>query len=284
MPILSCAERNCEADVSNKKRSLCSKHYQQWYYRERRGQGRVRPTVTVEIPAFTCAQCGVKQKARTATARRKQSARKFCNRSCNAAFEQNIRRLARIATKRQNPRSCMVCSLNITDRKADAKFCSAFCSDVSRGARLAAPLPEIMCALDGCGALFTPNRRGTKCCSEKHGQIHWNRVSRAEGRQKNSPWDERRKANYQQRRAQKLNLPADNIRPSDVYERDEWVCGICSAPVDRNLSWPDPMSPSLDHVLPLSRGGHHTLENVALAHLVCNVRKGNRVEADAMSA
>jgi len=114
--------------------------------------------------------------------------------------------------------------------------------------------------------------------------MHWRRKARADGREANPEWDERRKSNYQKRRALKLQLPADDIRPLDVYERDGWACNICSEPVDRNISWPDPMSPSLDHVLPLSLGGHHTMENVALAHLSCNVRKGNRVEVDAMSA
>jgi 5-methylcytosine-specific restriction endonuclease McrA len=38
---------------------------------------------------------------------------------------------------------------------------------------------------------------------------------------------------------------------------------------------PDPMSPSLDHILPLSKGGTHEPRNVQLAHLGCNVRKYN---------
>ena len=45
--------------------------------------------------------------------------------------------------------------------------------------------------------------------------------------------------------------------------------------VDKDLMWPDPMSASLDHIVPLSRGGTHTLDNVQLAHLACNERKHN---------
>lgn len=114
--------------------------------------------------------------------------------------------------------------------------------------------------------------------------MHWKRARRAAGLSPIEPWDERRKANRHKRRAQKLNLPADAIRPLEVYERDEWVCGICEMPVDRATAYPDPLSPSLDHIIPLSLNGHHVMENVQLAHLSCNVRKGNRVEVDAMSS
>ena len=71
---------------------------------------------------------------------------------------------------------------------------------------------------------------------------------------------------------------ADLINSAEVYERDRWVCGICLERVDRRLIWPDPMSPSLDHIVPLSRGGAHQLANVQCAHLSCNVRKGARPE------
>lgn len=51
-----------------------------------------------------------------------------------------------------------------------------------------------------------------------------------------------------------------------VAERDGWICGICAEPVDRS-NW------SLDHVMPLSRGGSHMYDNVQIAHKVCNSRK-----------
>ena len=76
------------------------------------------------------------------------------------------------------------------------------------------------------------------------------------------------------RRARKLSLPVEIFRAVDVFERDDWVCGICHEPVDPALRWPDGESPSLDHIVPLSRGGSHSLDNVQLAHLLCNIRKG----------
>ena len=63
---------------------------------------------------------------------------------------------------------------------------------------------------------------------------------------------------------------------AEIFERDGWVCQLCDAPVDRSLNYPDTGSASLDHILPLSRGGHHVHANVQLAHLFCNLSKGAR--------
>jgi 5-methylcytosine-specific restriction endonuclease McrA len=109
--------------------------------------------------------------------------------------------------------------------------------------------------------------------------MHWRRKARADGREASPAWDESRKAAWHKRRAQKLGTKVEDLRPIDIYERDIWLCGLCSVPVDPECSWPDPMSPSLDHILPLSKGGTHTYENVQLAHLACNVSKGNRIAA-----
>lgn len=35
--------------------------------------------------------------------------------------------------------------------------------------------------------------------------------------------------------------------------------------------------PSIDHVIPVSKGGLHSWENVKLAHRKCNTRKGNHM-------
>jgi 5-methylcytosine-specific restriction endonuclease McrA len=63
----------------------------------------------------------------------------------------------------------------------------------------------------------------------------------------------------------------------EVFEANKWVCQLCGDPVDPNIAWPDPMMPSLDHILPLSKGGTHDRSNVQLTHLGCNMIKGARV-------
>jgi 5-methylcytosine-specific restriction endonuclease McrA len=34
---------------------------------------------------------------------------------------------------------------------------------------------------------------------------------------------------------------------------------------------------TVDHIIPLSKGGAHAVANLQLAHLACNIRKGNRI-------
>lgn len=54
------------------------------------------------------------------------------------------------------------------------------------------------------------------------------------------------------------------------------LCGICGEPLDRELKHPDPLSKSVDHIVPLAKGGAHEQTNLQWAHLVCNIRKGAR--------
>jgi len=51
------------------------------------------------------------------------------------------------------------------------------------------------------------------------------------------------------------------------------ICYLCGEKINFRLKHPNPKSPSLDHVIALSRGGTHTLGNVAMTHLKCNLSK-----------
>lgn len=62
-----------------------------------------------------------------------------------------------------------------------------------------------------------------------------------------------------------------------VYRRDNWTCWLCECEVDRSASWPSPDSPSIDHVVPVVRGGSNHRNNLRCAHLGCNIRKRDKV-------
>lgn len=60
------------------------------------------------------------------------------------------------------------------------------------------------------------------------------------------------------------------------------VCGICGKPVDMSLRWPNPLSKCIDHIIPVSKGGHPSdIENLQLAHVCCNREKSDKITKEA---
>lgn len=55
-----------------------------------------------------------------------------------------------------------------------------------------------------------------------------------------------------------------------VFGRDQNRCQYCTAPAE-----------SIDHIVPRSRGGQHTWDNVVACCRRCNVRKGDRMPSEA---
>src|SRR5690625_4198334 len=56
------------------------------------------------------------------------------------------------------------------------------------------------------------------------------------------------------------------------------TCGICGHPVDFSLKPPHPMAPTLDHIIPVSKGGHPSdIDNLQLAHWTCNRQKSDKI-------
>lgn len=56
------------------------------------------------------------------------------------------------------------------------------------------------------------------------------------------------------------------------------VCGICGKEVDFSFKYPHPLSPTVDHKIPVAKGGHPSdLANLQLAHRWCNRWKSDKL-------
>lgn len=67
------------------------------------------------------------------------------------------------------------------------------------------------------------------------------------------------------------------LKSKSVIGKTKW-CSICGLKIpNRVVSSDHPLYGTIDHVLPLSKGGTDTFANRAPAHRVCNSRKGNSV-------
>lgn len=65
------------------------------------------------------------------------------------------------------------------------------------------------------------------------------------------------------RRARLKDLPREPYTTDEIFERDQGVCWRCHEPVTRSDA-------TIDHVIPIVRGGPDTPDNVRIAHPLCN--------------
>jgi 5-methylcytosine-specific restriction endonuclease McrA len=56
-------------------------------------------------------------------------------------------------------------------------------------------------------------------------------------------------------------------------------CHLCGRDIDYTAGWLDPLSFTIDHVVPLNRGGLDVRDNLAAAHRRCNRLKSDRIPA-----
>lgn len=81
------------------------------------------------------------------------------------------------------------------------------------------------------------------------------------------------------------NRPERNPNTRALYDANkkiilatQSVCGICGKPVDKTLKYPDPMSPTVDHIIPVAKHGDPvSLDNLQLAHRYCNRMKSDKL-------
>lgn len=74
-----------------------------------------------------------------------------------------------------------------------------------------------------------------------------------------------------------------DITLESLFKRDKGVCHICGKPCDYedytvagDVFIAGNWYPSIDHVVPVSKGGRHSWDNVKLAHRLCNSVKSNK--------
>lgn len=80
----------------------------------------------------------------------------------------------------------------------------------------------------------------------------------------------------QRRRARKRNAFVANVYRLRVFEADGYRCHICHRKTDATKAVPHPRAPTLDHVIPLAKGGTHEPMNCRTACFQCNATKSDR--------
>jgi len=141
------------------------------------------------------------------------------------------------------------------------RFCSDECMRFAKGEQLIihdrCRVPWREC--EDCGTDFVGywNRQRPLCpsCKKSALKAHW------------------RRKNTQRRGARKTG---DRFTLAQIAERDGNRCHLCDRKVDMGLSGDHKHGPTIDHLVPISKGGADVESNVALAHRSCNCARGNR--------
>ena len=127
-----------------------------------------------------------------------------------------------------------------------------------------------------CGEEFVASHKNQKYCSSKC----YKKANRADWRYTNKLKNKRF-----QRALLNGNGNYDYITLEALTKRDGNTCHICGDKIDyEDYTYSNnshfivgPNYPSIDHVVPISKGGAHIWENVKLAHHYCNALKSNKI-------
>lgn len=110
-----------------------------------------------------------------------------------------------------------------------------------------------------CGAWFISLGTDVTCSTECQ-QIHTrDQVLAAKGR----------------RRSRKKFAYVADVHRRKVFEADGYRCHICKRKTDLTKAVPHPRAPTIDHVIPLARGGTHEPANCRTACFRCNATKSD---------
>ena len=222
---------------------------------------------------MACARCGTTVAGPRAT-------QKYCSERCRKRAEES-RRLARrrgepvkpgeplergaTAGRRGArivplpPRECATCSAAFIPGNTLGVYCSRRCRHLARD--LAHGLTCACCdspMVRGHTSLPQGEAMCTAC--RVLAQPETIRARRLRGRQK--------------RRAALADVESEPYTIQNITDRDGAECHLCGYAVNLDLRWPDRQCASIDHVVPVSKGGVDTLANVRLAHWHCNTVRG----------
>ena len=121
---------------------------------------------------------------------------------------------------------------------------------------------EVICKT--CGRVFVTSKANVVNCSNECAKKNQNnhKDKRLKGMQKDN-----------------------SITLGRLFTRDNSICWLCGEPCDmqdhryndNGVFIAGPTYPSIDHIVPIAKGGAHQWDNVALAHVRCNTIKRDRV-------
>jgi len=163
-------------------------------------------------------------------------------------------------------RICVICGAEFAAKSEKTLTCSKDCSRILSRRRTGfcnGYLMKKVCSV--CGETFETYKGRQSTCSKECSE----RKRNQDRNHRNTSFSSRCKH---------FNVPFDpNVTASLVISRDQAVCQICGKQcnvADKRWGNFGPDYPTIDHIVPLSRGGAHVWDNVQCVCAMCNCVKG----------
>ena len=243
---------------------------------------------------FLCDRCHDRriEKQRRARVRRKE--RGVCT-VCKAPLEEGAKYYChKCIIKKNGERECatdgccntamwnrLSCSDCIERREAEAQSCNVyFIRCVECGNLYTTPRLKMYCS-DECSRqsqMVNPiNRECTICGNEYELNRGTNYDSACSNKCLKKKIQNTRRETKRRRKARLKNVIVVLFKDTEIFIRDGYKCHLCGRKLNPTNQVPHPRAPTIDHIIPVSRGGSHTRRNVKCACFICNSLKGDRL-------
>jgi hypothetical protein len=176
----------------------------------------------------------------------------------------------------QLTKTCAWCLTEYQTFRAESLYCSAQHKEQAREYRKrkrrqnpdgSRPTSQIVIERK----LFTPIViRGCKLCGDVFVSIYLTKIYCSRRCQ-----DRLRKNQKNIDRARYRTMRRSDGVKNKLYFQHNGKCAICNEPIDTSVKYPSPQSYSIDHIIPLSKGGPERIENLQPTHLACNIAKSD---------
>lgn len=204
---------------------------------------------------------------------------KFCSIKCLREWQ----KIHKVESRPKEPvlynKKCEYCGEEFSTFYSNQKYCSYECSYEAnkkqhRDKWSESYVPKTYICKE-CGSVFTTvcgDTHHTFCCSSC-AERYERRIEHQSERHKNYMRKIRRERN-------KLIVKnyVEEVSYDEVFDRDGGICQICGLPVIYDKHEDNNWSGTIDHIVPLSLNGEHSMKNCQLAHRICNSLKNKNSE------